>query len=77
MSAGTPCYICETRMDEIRLDPHDLKPRPCSECEQIIEESLQEFGDPDVPNIEDEDFDELEISDYDDFQLMSRDEDEL
>lgn len=43
----TPCYICQTPMDEIHVDPRDLKPRPCSECESIIDEAVGEMYDDD------------------------------
>lgn len=30
-------------MDEVQLDHRDMKPRPCSECELVIQETLQEL----------------------------------
>ena len=30
-------------MDKVTLDHRDMKPRPCSECEQIIIETAQEL----------------------------------
>ena len=36
---STPCYICGKGMEEVRLDARDLKPRPCTTCEDIISET--------------------------------------
>jgi hypothetical protein len=41
------CYICDKNMDEVRLDHRDLKPRPCTECETVIAELVQEYDDTD------------------------------
>jgi len=37
--SSTPCYICGKGMEEVRLDGRDLKPRPCTTCEEIISET--------------------------------------
>lgn len=41
----TPCYICGKGMEEVRLDARDLKPRPCTTCEDIIQETAFGRGD--------------------------------
>lgn len=37
------CYICDKGMDDVKLDPRDMKTRPCAECEAIVAELLEEF----------------------------------
>lgn len=34
-------------MEELRLDARDMKPRPCTKCEQVIQETVGGRGDPD------------------------------
>lgn len=34
-------------MEELRLDGRDMKPRPCTSCEDIINETVGGRGDPD------------------------------
>ena len=59
-------------MDEIKIDPRDLKPAPCSECESVITQTIEEMGMDeqlefsfDEPEPLDEDFDEdLRYFDY-------------
>lgn len=41
----TPCYICGKGMEEPRLDSRDMKTRPCSTCEEIIQETVGGRGD--------------------------------
>ena len=31
-------------MDEIKVDPRDLKPAPCSECESVITQTIEEMS---------------------------------
>ena len=52
-------------MDEIKVDPRDLKPAPCSECESVITQTIEEMGMDeqlefpfDEPEPLDEDFDD-------------------
>lgn len=47
IALSTPCYICGTGMEELRLDGRDMKPKPCSKCEQIIQDTVGGRGDPD------------------------------
>ena len=35
-------------MDEVRLDGRDMKPKPCSRCENIIQETVGGRGDEEV-----------------------------
>lgn len=55
----TRCYICDVELDEPKIDHRDGKVRPCSDCEQVIDEAVQEFGEedpldePDTDSIED------------------------
>lgn len=54
----TRCYICDVELDEPKIDPRDGKARPCSDCEQAIDEAVQEFeedplDEPDTDSIED------------------------
>lgn len=44
---STPCYICGKGMEEVRLDGRDMKPRPCTTCEDIISETAGTKGDSD------------------------------
>lgn len=37
------CRICDTNLDEVRIDGRDLMPRPCSECEEIINDLVQSY----------------------------------
>lgn len=41
----TPCYICGKGMEELRLDARDMKPRPCTTCEDVIHETAFGRGD--------------------------------
>ncbi len=50
------CYICQKGLDEVKLDPRDLKPTPCTECESIIQECLEEMG------VKQEDDDEINVA---------------
>lgn len=34
-------------MEELRLDGRDMKPRPCTTCEDVIAETVGGRGDPD------------------------------
>lgn len=61
----TPCYICGGGMEEPRLDPRDMKTRPCSHCESIIAECVNEADD-DYEFVTDEEFGE---DDFDDTEL--------
>ena len=36
----TPCYICGKGMESVRLDPRDMKSRPCTTCENVISEMV-------------------------------------
>lgn len=45
--ASSPCYICGRGMQELRLDARDMKPRPCTTCEDVIHETANGRGDPD------------------------------
>ena len=56
----TPCYICGTGMEEPRLDPRDMKTRPCSHCEFIIAEMVNEHDD-DYEFVTDEEFNEEDV----------------
>ena len=62
----TPCYICGRPIEDVKLDPRDMKTRPCSHCESIIQETAA------LPHDEDDDyehthFDDEEFADEDDF----------
>lgn len=46
--SSIPCYICGKGMEELRLDGRDMKPRPCTTCEDVIQETA--FGRCDDPN---------------------------
>lgn len=39
----TPCYICQSIVSEVRLDPRDNKIRPCLTCEEVIREAVGDF----------------------------------
>jgi hypothetical protein len=41
----TPCYICGSPMEHPKLDPRDGKTRPCSHCEAVIHEIVDEYDD--------------------------------
>ena len=58
----TPCYICGGGMEEPRLDPRDMKTRPCSHCEYIIAECVNEADD-DYEFVTDEEFGEDDFDD--------------
>lgn len=60
MSGFTPCWICDAPMQEPRLDPRDMKTRPCSHCESIINEMVNEY-DEDYEFITDEEFNEEDV----------------
>lgn len=36
------CYICDKNLTTVLMDGRDGKPRPCSECEEIIQECINE-----------------------------------
>jgi hypothetical protein len=59
----TPCYICSGGMEEPRLDPRDMKTRPCSRCEAIIAETagLNDEDEDVWEPFDDEEFDEEDI----------------
>lgn len=59
---STPCFICETGIEEIRVGP-DLRPQPCTHCLSIIAETVREY---DEDKSEDRDFEE-EHQGLDDF----------
>lgn len=63
MSAGfTPCWICGSPMEEPRLDPRDMKTRPCSHCEAIIAECVNERDDDyEFDVYDDEEFNEEDV----------------
>ena len=42
---STPCYICGTGMEDVKIDPRDMKTKPCTKCEQIIQETVGGRGD--------------------------------
>lgn len=48
-------------MEEPRLDPRDMKTRPCSHCESIISEMVNEKDD-DYEFVTDEEFNEEEVN---------------
>lgn len=37
------CYICETPMNEITVDPVTLKPEECSRCKEAIWETVMAY----------------------------------
>lgn len=43
----TPCFICGKGMEEVRLDGRDMKPRPCTTCEDVISETAGTVKDTD------------------------------
>ncbi len=51
-------------MEEPRLDPRDMKTRPCSHCEAIIAEMVNE-KDEMYEFVTDEEFNEEEVPDVD------------
>ena len=64
----TPCFICASPIEDVKLDPRDMKTRPCSHCESIIQETaalpmedddLEHFG-----------FDDEEFPEDDNFYLV-------
>lgn len=62
------CYICDKNMDEVRLDHRDMKPRPCTECETVINELVQAYEEDVAYN-----YIESELLDYD--EELSRETD--
>ena len=42
---SSPCYICGTGMQDVKIDPRDMKTKPCTKCEQIIQETVGGRGD--------------------------------
>ena len=36
------CYICGRHIEQVRIDPRDMKIRPCLTCEGIISETAGE-----------------------------------
>jgi cytidine deaminase len=39
---STPCFICETGIEELRVGP-DLRPQPCTHCLSVIAETVREY----------------------------------
>ena len=39
------CYICGGPIAEPKLDPRDMKIRPCATCERIVHENVESFHD--------------------------------
>lgn len=37
------CYICDGGIDEPKIDPRDGKIRPCSVCEDVVQETLEGY----------------------------------
>ena len=50
-------------MDEVRLDPRDMKTRPCLTCESVISDAVGDKA-RDRREIEDEEFAHLSLPDY-------------
>jgi hypothetical protein len=63
------CFICGNKLDEIRVDPRDLKPRPCGVCEEIIQETA--FPPKDVPEYSLWDL-FADLEDEEDFEPISK-----
>ena len=59
----TPCYICGGPISELRLDPRDMKTRPCLTCESVISDAAHEKR-RDRQEEEDEEFCEVSLEDY-------------
>lgn len=53
------CYICGGPIEDHKLDPRDLKTKPCSTCEAAIQECIEGY-----PNDGDEIFDPDDIYTY-------------
>ena len=60
----TPCWICSAPIEELRLDHRDMKTRPCSHCEAVIQEMVNEKDD-EYEFVTDEEFNEESIEDGD------------
>ena len=66
----SPCYICSRPIEDVKLDPRDMKTRPCSHCESIIAETAQMPDDEDdyeYTNFDDEEFPEDDYEIYPDY----------
>lgn len=37
------CYICGTNIDKPQIDPRDNKLKPCSTCEQVVQDCLDKW----------------------------------
>ncbi len=57
----TPCYICGGPVSELRLDPRDMKTRPCLTCESIIADAVDSRKKQDEENDE---FAHVSLEDY-------------
>lgn len=58
------CYICSTPIEKMALDPRDMKTRPCSHCESIIADMVNEADDEyEFAIFDDEGFDEEQVDD--------------
>lgn len=42
------CYICDTPLEDPKFDRRDGKVRPCSSCEDVIDDALADFEVEDV-----------------------------
>lgn len=51
------CHICDSQDDSISIDPRDGKYRPCSTCQNVIQDSLVSQEEEDAVFIIDEEFD--------------------
>lgn len=50
------CYICDGHIEELRLDPRDMKTKPCTTCLDIINDAAGVFDDDDMLPFDDEEF---------------------
>ncbi len=37
------CFICDRNLKDLKIDPRDGKIKPCSVCEEIIDENLADL----------------------------------
>jgi cytidine deaminase len=58
----TPCWICGSPIEQLALDYRDMKTKPCSHCEAVIQEMVNEKDD-DYEFVTDEEFNEEESAD--------------
>jgi hypothetical protein len=55
VSGASPCYICESPITVLALDPRDMKTKPCSTCLTIVAELVNDQEDDDfIAYIEDD-----------------------